>query len=54
MEYCGYKDAKNFTQLHLRPLMKSGLIKMTIQEKPTSQNQKYVTVQNCRSSMGKQ
>ncbi len=45
MEHCGYKNAKNFTQLHLRPLIESGQIQMTISDKPRSRNQKYVTVQ---------
>lgn len=45
MEHCGYKNAKNFTQLHLRPLIESGQLQMTIPDKPRSRNQKYVTVQ---------
>lgn len=44
MEHCGYKNIKNFTQLHLRPLMESGLLQMTIPDKPRSRNQKYMTV----------
>ena len=45
MEHCGYKNAKNFTQNHLRPLIESGQLQMTIPEKPRSRNQKYVVVQ---------
>lgn len=45
MEYCGYKNTKNFTQIYLRPLMESGQLQMTIPDKPRSRNQKYVTVQ---------
>ena len=45
MEHCGYKNAKNFTQLHLRPLIESGQLQMTIPDKPRSRNQKYVTAQ---------
>lgn len=36
---------KNFTQIHLRPLMESGQLQMTIPDKPRSRNQKYVTAQ---------
>lgn len=42
MEYCGYKNAKNFTQNYLKPLLVSGKLKMTIPDKPNSRNQKYV------------
>ena len=45
MEHCGYKNAKNFTQLHLRPLLESGQLQMTVPDKPRSRNQKYVTAQ---------
>ena len=45
MAHCGYKNAKNFTQLHLRPLIENGQLQMTIPDKPRSRNQKYVTVQ---------
>ena len=43
-EHCGYKNTKNFTQKYLRPLLDSGVLKMTIPDKPRSRNQKYVTV----------
>ena len=49
MEHCGYKNTKNFTQIHLRPLMESGQLQMTIPDKPRSRNQKYVTVQKALS-----
>lgn len=41
-EYCGYKNTKNFTTKYLRPLIVSGQLKMTIPDKPRSQNQKYI------------
>jgi ATP-dependent DNA helicase RecG len=44
-EHCGYKDRVNFTKLYLKPLLESGLILMTIPDKPSSKNQKYVTSQ---------
>ena len=43
-EHCGYKNTKNFTQKYLRPLLDSGVLKMTIPDKPRSRNQKYITV----------
>lgn len=49
MEHCGYKNTKNFTQIHRRPLMESGQLQMTIPDKPRSRNQKYVTVQKAVS-----
>ena len=42
MQYCGYKDSKNFSRVYLRPLIESGQIQMTIPDKPRSHNQKYV------------
>lgn len=43
--HCGYKSIKSFTALHLRPLLNSGLLRMTIPDKPNSKNQKYVKTQ---------
>lgn len=43
-QYMGFKDIGSFTRRYLTPLHDAGLIKMTIPEKPTSRNQKYVTV----------
>lgn len=45
MQYCGYKNVKNFTQLYLNPLMENKQLQMTIPDKRNSRNQKYVTVQ---------
>jgi ATP-dependent DNA helicase RecG len=42
MSHCGYAANKSFTKLYLKPLLDSGLLQMTIPEKPTSRNQKYV------------
>lgn len=42
MEFLGYHDAKNFTKKHLKPLIKAGKLTMTISDKPTSRNQRYV------------
>ena len=43
--YCGYKDVKNFASRYLKPLLDNGSLKMTLPDKPSSKNQKYVTVQ---------
>nr|WP_273400623.1 hypothetical protein [Traorella massiliensis] len=42
MEYCGYKNSKKFTKNYLRPLLDNGMLQMTIPDKPTSGNQKYI------------
>lgn len=43
-EHCGYKNTKNFTQKYLRPLLDSGILKMTLPDKPKSKNQKYIAI----------
>lgn len=43
-EHCGYKNTKNFTQKYLRPLLDSGMLKMTLPNKPKSKNQKYIAI----------
>ena len=40
-DYCGLSGRSNFRENHLKPLLKSGLLKMTIPDKPNSKNQKY-------------
>ena len=44
-EHLGLKDTKNVRR-HLRPLLETGKIKMTMPDKPKSQYQKYVTARN--------
>ena len=44
VSHCGYRANKNFTNLYLKPLLDTGLLLMTIPDKPTSRNQKYVTL----------
>jgi len=39
----GYLDRKNFKKIYIKPLIESGELNMTIPDKPTSKNQKYVT-----------
>ena len=39
----GYTD-KRTVRKYLDPLIKSGRIAMTVPDKPTSKNQKYITV----------
>ena len=43
-EHCGYKNTKNFTQKYLRPLLDSGMLKMTLLDKPKSKIQKYIAI----------
>lgn len=40
-EYIGINDREHFRKTLLNPLVKGGLLKMTLLEKPTSKNQKY-------------
>ena len=44
MRLVGLKDRRNFQRNYLTPMIKKGLVKMTLPDKPTSRNQKYVTV----------
>lgn len=43
MVYIKYKNRRTFTLLYLRPLLEKGLLEMTMSEKPTSKNQKYIS-----------
>ena len=43
-EFCGYKSTKSFTNKYLRPLLDSGILQMTIPDKPNSRNPKYIAV----------
>lgn len=42
MTKLGIKAKENFRQNYLRPALKSGLVEMTIPDKPRSRNQRYV------------
>ena len=42
MAFLGLKSREHFRKNYLKPLLDSGKIKMTIPDKPKSQNQKYV------------
>ena len=42
MEYLGYKNRTRFRRDHIQPLVQIGKLKMTIPDKPTSRNQKYI------------
>ena len=44
MEHLGLKDRKSFIQGYINPLLGEGVIAMTAPDKPTSGNQRYVTV----------
>ena len=43
MEYAGYKNRTRFRRDYIKPLVEKGLLYMTIPEKPTSKNQKYIS-----------
>ena len=42
--YIGYKNRTYFTRKYIIPLLDSGLLEMTVPDKPKSKNQKYITV----------
>lgn len=41
--FLGYKDAKSVAKNYLKPLIQAGRLAMTIPDKPSSRNQKYIT-----------
>lgn len=41
-EHCGYKDIKYFARQYLTPMLASGQLLMTIPDKPTHPEQRYV------------
>lgn len=43
MDFLGLKDRPNFTQHYLKPMLEAGLLNMTVPDKPSSKNQKYVS-----------
>lgn len=43
MEYLGYKNRTRFRRDYIKPLVEKGILKMTIPDKPTSRNQKYIS-----------
>lgn len=46
MEYLGLNHREHFRSVILKPLLDKGLLSLTIPDKPTSPNQKYITVSN--------
>ena len=43
MEHFEYKNIKRFRRDYIKPLVEKGILKMTIPDKPTSKNQKYIS-----------
>ena len=41
MDLVGLKDRKHFTDAYLQPALESGLLEMTIADKPQSSKQRY-------------
>lgn len=44
-EHCGFRSIKHLSDKYLKPLLNSGLLAMTIPDKPNSRNQKYIAVE---------
>ena len=42
MLYLGYKSNKTLKRIYIKPLLETGKLIMTIPDKPTSKNQKYI------------
>ena len=42
MDYIGYDNRNRFTRDYITPMVEKGLLSMTIPDKPTSRNQKYI------------
>ena len=43
MEELNYKNIKRFRRDYIKPLVEKKILKMTIPDKPTSKNQKYIS-----------
>lgn len=43
MNYIGHKNRTRFRRDYIKPLVEKGILKMTIPDKPTSKNQKYIS-----------
>ena len=43
MTLCQLKSKKYFLKVYIKPLLENGQLRMTIPDKPNSQNQKYIT-----------
>ena len=46
MDFLDLSDKKSFRSRYLVPLLGKGVLKMTIPDKPTSRNQRYVRAEN--------
>ena len=45
-DYLNLKDIRHLTESYLKPLLEKGKLQMTIPDKPTSKNQKYIIIKN--------
>lgn len=51
--FTGLKNRSHFVREYLTPLLDESLLEMTLPNKPTSRNQRYVTTQKGRDLLGK-
>ena len=51
--YTGLKNRSHFVREYLTPLLDESLLEMTLPNKPTSRNQRYVTTQKGRDLISK-
>lgn len=46
MHFVGYKNRTRFRRDYIKPMVERGILRMTIPDKPSSKNQKYISVKN--------
>ena len=46
MQACGMKNKAHFLKAYLKPMLEAGELRLTVPDKPNSQNQKYIAVRH--------
>ena len=46
MHFVGYKNRTRVRRDYIKPMVERGILRMTIPDKPSSKNQKYISVKN--------